>query len=74
MIKETHARGLAVRVSGEFQKDTASLAAPIRSDGLIFGCVSLIWIRSDMSTRKVLEDFAEPLLETAEKISLALPR
>lgn len=74
MIQETRARGLAVRDSGEFRQETASLAVPIRADGSLLGCVSLIWIRSAMSTRKALDEFSEPLLEIAEKISLALPR
>ncbi len=74
MIQETRARGLAVRDSGEFRQETASLAVPIRADGSLLGCVSLIWIRSAMSTRKALDEFSDPLLEIADKISLALPR
>lgn len=74
MIEETRARGIAVRDSGEFRQETASLAVPIRSEGSILGCVSLIWIRSAMSTRKALDDLSEPLLEIAQKIGDALPR
>lgn len=73
MIEETRARGLAIRDSGEFRQETASLAVPVRSDGLILGCVSLIWIQSAMSTRKALDDFAAPLLKIADMISRALP-
>jgi IclR family mhp operon transcriptional activator len=73
MIEDTRARGVAVRDSGEFRQETASIAVPVRSDGLILGCVSLIWIRSAMSTRKALDDFSEPLLEIASRISDALP-
>ncbi len=74
MIEETRARGVAVRDSGEFRQKTASLAAPIRADGTVLGCVSMIWIRSAMSTKKSLDDFSTPLLEIAEKFSVALSR
>lgn len=74
MIEDTRSRGLAIRDSGEFRSETASLAVAIQVDGSILGCVSLIWIRSAMSTRKALDEFSAPLLEIAEKISLALPR
>lgn len=73
MIAQTRARGIAVRDGGEFRVQTASIAVPIRLDGELLGCVSLIWIRSAMDTVKALEEFGEPLLEIAEKIGQALP-
>jgi len=73
LIEETRSRGIAVRDSGEFRQETASIAVPIMADGIVLGCVSLIWIRSAMSTRRALDDFGEPLLEIAGKIAKALP-
>lgn len=73
LVEETRARGIAIRDSGEFRQETASIAVPIRADGNVLGCVSLIWIRSAMSTRRALDDFGAPLLEIAERISGALP-
>ncbi|MCM2561675.1 DNA-binding transcriptional regulator [Lutimaribacter sp. EGI FJ00015] len=73
LLDETRARGIAVRDSGEFRQETASIAVPIKADGTVLGCVSLIWIRSAMSTRRALDDFGAPLLEIAQRISGALP-
>ncbi|MGB0903716.1 MAG: DNA-binding transcriptional regulator [Mangrovicoccus sp.] len=73
MITETKARGLAVRDSGEFRQETASIAVPIFAGGSLLGCASLIWIRSAMSASRALEEFGPPLLEIAERIAEALP-
>lgn len=73
MVEETRTRGVAVRDGNEFQHGTASLAVPICSDGSVLGCVSLVWIRSALSTGKALDDFSAPLKEIAQKISRALP-
>jgi IclR family mhp operon transcriptional activator len=39
----------------------------------VLGCVSMIWIRTAMSSQKALDQFAEPLLEIASRIAGALP-
>lgn len=72
LIEETRARGIAVRDSGEFRQETASIALPIRSGETVLGCVSLIWIQSAMSTRKALEDYGKPLAEVATRIAESL--
>jgi IclR family mhp operon transcriptional activator len=73
MLDETRTRGLAIRDAGEFRPQTASLAAPILSGRGILGCVSMIWIRSAMSTAKALDTCAAPLKEVVSKIAGALP-
>lgn len=72
LITETRARGIAVRDAGEFRPQTASIAAPILLDGDLLGCVSLIWIRSAMDTKRALEEFGDPLQEIAGKMGEAL--
>lgn len=72
MIEDTRARGIALRDAGEFRPQTASIAVPIISAGGVLGCVSMIWIRSAMSARKALDDFAGPLCEIAGKIASAV--
>ncbi|MAM10980.1 MAG: transcriptional regulator [Rhizobiaceae bacterium] len=72
MLAETRARGIAIRDGGEFRPQTASLAVPILSGEGITGCVSMIWIRSAMTTEKALETGAAPLAEIAARIAAAL--
>jgi len=74
MTEETRARGLALRDAGEFRAQTASLAAPVLTEAGVAGCISMIWIRSAMSTRKALDSAGDTLRELAVKISEALPR
>lgn len=74
MIEETRAPDLAVRDGGEFRQETASIASSIMHDGMILGCVSLIWDQSAMIAHKKLQSFGEPPLEIAGKIRLALTR
>lgn len=73
LIEDTRKRGIAIRDSGEFREETASIAVPIRSAGNVLGCVSLIWIRSAMSTSTALEKFGPLALEIADRIAEALP-
>lgn len=68
MIAETLDRGFAIRDAGEFRAQTASLALPIIAGGAVHGCISLIWIRSAMSTVQAAEMAAEPLSILADKI------
>ncbi|MCA0042012.1 DNA-binding transcriptional regulator [Celeribacter litoreus] len=73
LITETRSRGIAVRDSGEFRQETASLGVPIKAGGSVLGCISLIWIQSAMSTGRALDEYGEPLLEIAERIATSLP-
>lgn len=73
MIEETRARGVAVRDAGEFRPQTSSLAVPVLSQGNVVACVSMIWIRSAMTSRKALETCAAPLAEIAARLAEALP-
>lgn len=73
LIQETRDRKIAVRDSGEFREETASIAVPIMAGGSVLGCASLIWIRSAMSTRRALDEFGAPLLEIAKQIAASLP-
>lgn len=73
MIEETRARGLALRDAGEFRPQTASIAAPVLLEGNVLGCVSMIWIRTAMTSRKAIETCAVPLTEIAARIGAALP-
>ncbi|SFJ07575.1 DNA-binding transcriptional regulator [Celeribacter neptunius] len=77
LISEIRARGVAIRDSGEFNPQTSSIAVPIRapdarSSETVLGCVSMIWIRTAMNTKKALEDYAEPLKEIAARIGGSL--
>lgn len=73
LIEDTRSRGVAVRDGGEFRPETASIAVPIRSFESVLGCVSLIWIRTAMSTSKALDEFVNSLQEIADKIVCTIP-
>ena len=73
LLAETRQRGIAVRDGGEFRSRTASLAVPVRTDGTLLGCVSLIWIRSAMDTETALRDFGPTLQQIAERLGSSLP-
>lgn len=73
LTRDTRARGIAVRDAGEFRASTASIAAPIHSEGELLGCVSLIWIRSAMNTSTALDEFGATLQEIARRIAGSLP-
>ena len=68
MVAETQARGYAVRSEGEFNPKTASIAVPIVRDGAVFGCISIIWIRSALGLDEAIAQFAVQLQETAAAI------
>lgn len=72
MMGETRAAGFALRDAGEFRAQTASIAAPVLIEGAVAGCVSMIWIRTAMSTRKVLDSYGAPLVELVGKIAAGL--
>ncbi|MEZ2141768.1 DNA-binding transcriptional regulator [Bradyrhizobium sp. DN5] len=68
MIAETAKRGYAVRNEGEFKPKTASIAVPIVRGDIVFGCISIIWIRSALSLDEAIARFVAPLREAAAAI------
>ncbi|WP_136661035.1 DNA-binding transcriptional regulator [Nitratireductor sp. XY-223] len=72
MIRDAGTRGYTVRDAGEFRPQTASIAVPIRAENGVLGCVSMIWIRTALTTDKAVETSAGPLLEIAGKLSEAV--
>ena len=68
MLKETSRQGYAVRNAGEFNPKTASIAVPIVRNDVVFGCISIIWIRSALSLEEAVSKFAAPMRETAQTI------
>ncbi|MBR1166783.1 DNA-binding transcriptional regulator [Bradyrhizobium sp. DASA03005] len=71
MIAETAARGYAIRSEGEYNPKTASIAVAIVRDGAVFGCISIIWIRSALGIDEAVAQFANQLLDTASAIPVA---
>ena len=74
MGEETRARGLALRDAGEFRPQTASIAAPVTTGRGVQGCLSMIWIRSAMSSAEATARFGPPLREAAAEIAARLER
>jgi IclR family transcriptional regulator, mhp operon transcriptional activator len=72
MIAETQARGYAIRSEGEYNPKTASIAVPIVRNGAVFGCISIIWIRSALGIEEAVAQFAAQLQETASTIPLEI--
>jgi IclR family transcriptional regulator, mhp operon transcriptional activator len=68
MIAETAQRGYAIRSEGEFNPKTASIAVPIVREHVVFGCISIIWIRSALSLDEAVAQFVSPLHEAAAAI------
>jgi IclR family mhp operon transcriptional activator len=65
MIAETQARGYAIRSEGEYNPKTASIAVPIVRNEIVFGCISIIWIRSALGIEEAVAQFVSQLQETA---------
>ena len=72
MIAETQARGYAIRSEGEYNPKTASIAVPIVRNGTVFGCISIIWIRSALGIEEAVVQFAAQLQETASAIPVEI--
>lgn len=68
MITDTEQRGYAIRSEGEFNPKTASIAVPIVRDEAVFGCISIIWIRSALSLDEAITTCVTPLREAAAAI------
>ncbi len=72
MIAETAARGYAIRSEGEYNPKTASIAVPIVRNGIVLGCISIIWIRSALGIDEAIAQFAARLQETASAIPVEM--
>lgn len=70
MIAETAARGYAIRSEGEYNPKTASIAVAIVRDGTVFGCISIIWIRSALGIEEAIANFVDPIRSAAAAIDV----
>ncbi|MBR0950449.1 MULTISPECIES: DNA-binding transcriptional regulator [Bradyrhizobium] len=70
MIAETRERGYAVRNEGEYNPKTASIAVPIVREEAVFGCISIIWIRSALSLEEAVSQFLIPMRKAAAEIPI----
>lgn len=70
MIAETAARGYATRSEGEYNPKTASIAVAIVRDGTVFGCISIIWIRSALGIEDAIATFVDPMGSAAAAIDV----
>jgi len=68
MIEETKKRGWATRDAGEYNDKTSSIAVPIVRGDIVYGSISIIWIRTAMVLEEAENAFAPALLETAKQI------
>jgi len=72
MMAETAQRGYAIRNEGEFNPKTASIAVPVVRDDVVFGCISIIWIRSALTIEEAIAKFVAPLRKAAAAIPVTL--
>jgi IclR family mhp operon transcriptional activator len=70
MTAQTAKRGYAIRSEGEFNPKTASIAVPIVRKDAVFGCISIIWIRSALSLEEALAKFVTLLRDAAPSIPI----
>nr|WP_249122808.1 MULTISPECIES: DNA-binding transcriptional regulator [unclassified Bradyrhizobium] len=70
MLADTAARGYGIRSEGEYNAKTSSIAVPIVRGDVVFGCISIIWIRSALTLEEAVASFAAPLREAAESIAV----
>lgn len=68
MLEETAQRGFAIRNEGEFNPKTSSIAVAIVRGDVVFGCISIIWIRSALAIEQAVAKYAIPLREAAAAI------
>jgi IclR family mhp operon transcriptional activator len=68
MITETLQRGYAIRKDGEYNPKTASIAVPIVRGEVVFGCISIIWIRSAVTIDEAVAKYVTPLREAAAAV------
>ncbi len=70
IITETQARGYAIRSEGEYNPKTASIAVPIIRGEAVFGCISIIWIRSALALDEAIATFVAPMRRQRLRIPL----
>jgi IclR family mhp operon transcriptional activator len=68
MLAETSHRGYGIRHEDEYNPKTSSIAVPIVRGEVVFGCISIIWIRSAMSVEDAVAKYVAPLQEAAAAI------
>ena len=68
MIAETAERGYGIRSEGEFNPKTGSIAVAIAREDIVFGCISIIWIRSALTLDEAFAKFVAPLRAAAATI------
>ena len=68
MIADTAKRGYGIRSEGEFNPKTASIAVAIAREDVVFGCISIIWIRSALALDEAIAKFVAPLRNAAAAI------
>ncbi|WP_315838461.1 DNA-binding transcriptional regulator [Bradyrhizobium prioriisuperbiae] len=71
MIADTAQRGYAIRDEGEYNPKTSSIAVPIVRGDVVFGCISIIWIRSALSLDEAVAAFAPPMRDMAAALPIA---
>lgn len=69
LITAAAACGYSIRSEGPFKPKTSSIAVPVLLDGSVVACVSMIWIRSAMSTEEAISNYEGPLHQIAEAIA-----
>ena len=47
-----------------------AIAVPIRIEGKVIGCISLVWVRQAATIEEIVEKFLINLKETANKIEI----
>ncbi|MGY3551461.1 IclR family mhp operon transcriptional activator [Bradyrhizobium sp. USDA 4472] len=70
MIVETRERGYGIRNEGEYNPKTASIAVSIVRGEAVFGCISIIWIRSALSLEEAVSQFVMPMRQAAAAIAI----
>jgi IclR family mhp operon transcriptional activator len=68
ILAETRTRGYGVRVDGEYNNRTSSIAVPIVRSADVLGCISIIWIRTAIDPAEAMTQFAAPLLKAAAQL------
>ncbi len=72
LVADTRRRGFAVRQGGRVWPHTGSVALPLRRDGRVFGCISVIWMARVLTEQKGIADCLGPLLKARDVIEKEL--
>lgn len=68
LVRTTRSQGFGEREGGQYAH-TRSIAVPIMADGVVAGCISIIWIASALTLDEGKAQFAAPLRTTAAAIA-----